>query len=363
VSVILDVDPDVYRLGYGDPEALAFLERAAAARGGALNRHPGVRIGLLVVDQQTVVFAPTPLVIEAGPRRRDTPNAIIVGATPERLATDLGQGPGGLRDRIVGLDRVEPGQVERVQDDLKRNPPRRFDITRLERVFNAHFEFVEFELRGTAIHRREVPIPSELMGLAGDEQVRRLLKASFRVVDTEDALSGGHLEKKRRLIAKAYLKQLKGYGSVVLRSNKEKFLADVDGLRRDVEAFQANVREKLQEAMDRKRARLRKTLLPGVLRRPPPDWTKAFGGKIERDMVERLLDEALERTFGTAETLVGEMDVKLVFKGVTYESLTDSQFIAIAKRALPGLDALHREWETARASTATPSSSPRPGTP
>jgi hypothetical protein len=348
ISVILDVDPEVYRLGYGESEALAILERAATARGAALNRHYGIRVGLLVVDDLTLVFAPTPLLIEAGPRRPDTPNAIVIGTLPDQVAAELGQGPRGLRDRTVGLDRVEAGQVDGVQGDLERNPPRRFDITRLERVFNAHFEFVEFELRGTAIHRREVPIPSDLMGLAGDERARRLLKASFRIVEAEDALSGEHLEQKRRLIARAYLKPLKGYGNVVLRTDKATFVSQVDGLKKDVDAFKERVREKLQAAMDRNRAALKRALLPTVLRRPPADWRKAYGGKLERDIVERLLDQALQQAFGTADRLIGEMDVKLVFKGVTYESLTDPDFIEIAKRALPGVEALHREWEAVR---------------
>src|SRR5207245_1238971 len=102
----------------------------------------------------------------------------------------------------------------------------RFDITRTERVFNAHFEFVEFELVGTAVHRREVPIPSELMGLAGDEQTRRLLKTSFRLVAPDDKLSGKHLEEKKALIARAFLKSIKGYGTVILRTEKDRFQSE-----------------------------------------------------------------------------------------------------------------------------------------
>lgn len=156
VSVILDINPEVYRLGYGNLEGLSLLEEAARQRNRALNRHAGIRVGLLIVDDATIVYSPTPLLIEAGPRHPDTPNAVLLGQPPATVAAELGEGPRGLADRTVGLDRVERGQIERVRADLVRNPPRKFDIAPTERVFNAHFEFVELELRGTAIHRREV---------------------------------------------------------------------------------------------------------------------------------------------------------------------------------------------------------------
>src|SRR5436309_1632414 len=47
VSVILDVDAEVCRLGYGEIEALQLLERTASCLGGVLQRQPGIRIGLL----------------------------------------------------------------------------------------------------------------------------------------------------------------------------------------------------------------------------------------------------------------------------------------------------------------------------
>ncbi len=46
VSVVLDMDPEVYRLGYGDPDALLMLEEAARRLERALNRQRGIRIGL-----------------------------------------------------------------------------------------------------------------------------------------------------------------------------------------------------------------------------------------------------------------------------------------------------------------------------
>ena len=62
-----------------------------------------------------------------------------------------------------------------VTNDLKANPPRKFDVARTERVFNALFEFVEFELHNTFLDRKKVQIPAEFLGLARDEHTKRLL--------------------------------------------------------------------------------------------------------------------------------------------------------------------------------------------
>jgi len=62
-----------------------------------------------------------------------------------------------------------------------------------------------------------------------------------------------------------------------------------------------------------------------------------------------MLDAELERTFGSAESLEQDMEVRLVFKGVTYESLCDQAFIATARKAIPTLDTLHAEYDAAKA--------------
>ena len=54
--------------------------------------------------------------------------------------------------------------------------------------------------------------------------------------------------------------------------------------------------------------------------------------------------------FGTAEKLIGKMEVKMLYKAVTYESLKDPKFVEVAKGAFPSLKRLLDE---SRAVTAT----------
>lgn len=55
LNVVLDADPEVYRLGYGDKDALETLRVAMTAKGLALARQAGIRIGLVIADQRMLV--------------------------------------------------------------------------------------------------------------------------------------------------------------------------------------------------------------------------------------------------------------------------------------------------------------------
>lgn len=352
VSVILDVDAEVYRLGYGDIEALVELEKAAHSLGTMVTRHEGVRVGMVIADEETLVYSPTPQLVEAGPRKLSTPNAIRLGPPPASVQRELGQGPKGIKDRRIGQDKATRADIEAVSTDLKARPPQQFDIARTVRVFSTAFEFVEFELRGTFIDRKTVAIPKHLSGIA-DEKTRKQFRQSFTILPPDHKLSGEHLQHDKKLIAKRWLRPIKDYGSVVIRSVKEDFLEQVEELRTAVTAFGDKVRSELQQEMDKQRAILCKALLPLVKRSPPRDWCRSDGSKPDANTLQQFLNEDLLKAFGSAETLVSEMQVKVVIKGVTWEMLTDEKFIDAAKEALPEFKSLYEEYEAARGSIHT----------
>ncbi|MSR58274.1 MAG: hypothetical protein EXS05_11460 [Planctomycetaceae bacterium] len=347
VSVVVDVDPEVYRLGYGDFSALQLLEKVAAELGTTLNRQPGIRIGLVIADDETLVYSPTPLLIEAGPHRTETPNAIRLGAPPQQIENELGRGPEGVRKQVVGLDKADIARISQVETSLKENPPQKFDVSRSVRVFNAAFEFVEFELSDTSVDRKTVPIPQHLSGIA-DERTREQLRTSYRILPPEHKLSGEHLKKDKELIAKKYLRNIPGHGNVVLRSRKSEFEQEVAKLRGTVEAFAESVRTDLQSAMDKTRETLTKSFLPLVKRTPPKEWCTSDGQKPDAETLRKFLDDDLKRAFGSAEQLIRQMDVRVVFKGVTYESLNNADFIYRARKAIPELADLYDEYDAAR---------------
>ncbi len=352
VSILLDVDPEVCRLGYGTIEAIELLQRTASELGHTLRHRPGIRVGLVVTGQATLVFAPIPLLIEAEAISVPRPNAIRVDATaldPSPAAASLKR---EAEDLILGSEPVDEVRLAEVARDLASNPPLKFDLARVVQVFNAQFQFVEFELSGLLISRMSAPIPSDLMGLAKDKETQRLLHSTFKLVRDDSKVSGEKIFAAKKRIADKYLIPLKGYGTVCLRVNKDTFQAEVEALRKHIEEFRHQVEQQLQSEMDDNRARLVKALLPAVCANPPERWTKFIGPKPSKSALKDHLVEELERSFGSAKDLITEMKANVLFKDVTYESLCDPRFIEVARKAIPSLRVLHEEHFAAKGEVA-----------
>ncbi len=356
VSVILDVDPEVCRLGFGTIEGLQKIRQAAAQAESLVCHHPGVRIGLLICDNTTLVFSPTPLLIEAGSNNPQRPNAILLGTPPDQLARDVGLGERPTIERVVGLDPIRPHQVDKVADDLKSAPPVKFDLARRVRVFTTRFQFVELEMSGCYISRKKVPIPSSLVGLARNRDVESQFHAHFNLVQqgqievkTEKGrtITERSLLTQRKGIEKSFLISLKGYGTVVLRANKERFMEAIEQLKSDVACYAKGATAQLQTQMDRSQEMLVDALFPSVKQNLPDSYTKFHGPSVPDACLRQYLEDDIAHAFGTANALVEDMQVKVVFKDVAYESLVDSSFLDIARKAMPEVEFLHDEYDAA----------------
>ena len=65
IEVILDADPEVYRLGF-TVEGITKLKSQAQTQHVGLRHQPGIRIAILIADEKALIYAPTPQLIEAG---------------------------------------------------------------------------------------------------------------------------------------------------------------------------------------------------------------------------------------------------------------------------------------------------------
>ena len=240
-SVTLDTDPEICRLGYGALEALDLLRPALASQGHPLQTQAGVRIGLIVADGDVLVFSPTPKLIEAGSISDEKPNAIrITRAGPEELAFAC-----GARDtdvlgltQEVGLKAVTEEALAQARADLDENPPRKFDLVRLERVFNYKLEFVEFSIEGCRLNTRVVSLPPEILGLA-EKDLQERLRNTFRIFEggadfifeidnPDDSQHKINSQKNTFREAKELrrkLKSLGSYGNLILKRHKPPFEA------------------------------------------------------------------------------------------------------------------------------------------
>jgi len=344
VQIILDPDPEVSRLGLGESSALKLLHEMAIEIGAELLQQQGLRVGLIITDETTTIFAPTPLLIEAGGRPGERRNAIRL-ETPAPAPSDAGS-DADLSDLNLIVSRIEKADVKKACADLEANPPAKFDLARKVRVFNSRIEFVEFKVQGAALSRKTVPIPADLMGFA-EPRAQKLLRSSFQLIEKNTELSGERIGRLRHFIAKSFLVQLPKYGTVVERARKAEFIAAIDTLERYIRRFEKFQKKHLQEAIREKCELVISALAPGVIANPPTRWKRKLGDNPTDDAIRQMLRREVEAMFGSAESLFNAMEMKLIFKGVTYELLYDTEFVRIAQEKIQSFRDLHEEFEAA----------------
>jgi hypothetical protein len=351
VSVILDVDPEICRIGYGSLEGLAIVQAAAAGLGEAVGQEPGIRICVVIVDEETFVFSPTPRQLEAAPgdpapfsSTQPQANGIVLGNPPVTLERELGAGPDGPATRTLGIEALDHKKLEAISQDLQRNPVKRFDLSRAVNVYNARIQFVELKVTGCRLSEHTARLPPHLLHvLKKNPHLSKKIEKSIRLLDDTDELvndpklSQETVFKRRDAIAEKYLHSVTGIGSIIERAKKSEFAKDVEELKAEVVKFAERVREKLDARFRHTAHELAGEILDEVIADIPAQWRRRIGNPPDREHARWLIIDDLLRAFGDPAKKVSRMTVDTVFKDVTYDMLKEPEFRAEVARCFPDL--------------------------
>ncbi len=346
IAVTLDVDPEVCRLGYGTLAALEEVKAALASTGQRLGTTDGLRIGLVISDGQTLVYGPTPLLIEAGATAPTKPNAILLRDAPSdalAAACGLGQGLEAHLFQEVGSDYVNTATVEAARRDLEEKPPKRFDLARVERVFNYELQFVEFKVEDFSLDRRSISLDPGWLGLS-DLELKNRFRNSFKLFEKGEGMeveinipqnigylgdpgpqkvSEATIHDLTRELRKDFLIPLGHYGSVIRKRDLDLFQSCIDELKAFLGLYSQAVSKRLDAELGETQRRLLENLVPDLVRNPPKDWSlRAFNGKPDEARIRELLAEGLQAAFGKVrKDFVPKVTV--VFKDVTYTTIVE----------------------------------------
>ena len=364
-TVIVDLDPEVYRLGYGTEEGLRALQALAALQHLELRQQPGLRVG----HQQTLVYSPTPLLIEAGSTSEEKPNAVVITRGADSTASLLracgavgstDQATPAPQDAEIGRAPATPQQVDQSLNELKEVPPKKFDVARIERVYESKIQFVELELTGYKLSAKRVNIPNDLL-VGEDEAFHERLRNSFLLLQGEQTIkvevpeldpesrepkrdkagqevkkqwSEADLEKQRKALYKDFLINVPRFGQVIMRRHRQKFDGRVALLRAQIVAFNTAVQAALQQKLEGAVDALALMLLPRIKAQIPQRYDRMLvtNHPSDEDLLA-ILKHDLADSFGSS-TEVFKPDLRCVFKDVTYESISDNHFRDALAKAL-----------------------------
>ena len=363
IRIIVDPDPEVCRLGYGDIEGVEILKAAGIPVFGAI----GLRIGIAIIDTEAWTFAPTPLAVERHPDA-SMPNAIrlnpgqakeiLLALIPEEQSiSDAEADPPPAPE--IGNAIISESQIEQAKQNLKERPPQKFDLSRKVRVYQSMLQFVEVSLKGCYVGRNKVQLPQELFNLGGDDDFKKRLSSQFSLMDADDLAvefdRGGKKIKVTLASIQLRVKKLRDdfivslgerLGNVRLRSNKDRFESDQNSIRAEIDEFKKHAEKAIEAGIKKSKDVLIATFQSRIKESLPQQLLNQIGGDSPTDtQIELYLTGILDRAFPNQSSLLDHMQLDVIYKDITYEMLNEVEFQTTVREKFPLIewDLLYRE--------------------
>lgn len=353
LTVTLDFDDRVMRMGYGDIGAVTLMLEA----GISVNSSPGLRTALVAVDNEGYIFTPTALYLEAEPSDGAVSNAMRMSSeqisqalarlSPAAKAIAVAQAKTPEAKQQIEAFTVDVvsapitvAKLAEVKTSLKEVPPVRFDLTRQVRVFEPYLQYVELHLSGAAIQRHRMAIPLSIQKLGGSKDLESRLRTTFELIEKGSNLSSKPLEDALNEIRKNFTPSLgKDHGRVVLKAAKPYLVARLTEFRTKLEAHQKAVEADLQKHLDTSREQIVAYYLARVIEAKPDALIgQSLNGEISEAAAKKWLHGELDKVFPRAESLIQEMRLDERYKDVTFETLNREDFLESVKDAFPNVD-------------------------
>jgi len=379
LTVCIDCDERVLRMGYGDLEAVKMLREA----GIAVNHFPKLRSALCIVDKEGYSFTPTALYLEAE-LGIESCNAIRLspGQVSEALKkfhgfmeskTAMVSGRVSPQEEIliaeserkevcyaseelssettISLKTVDEKQLSEIEHSFQVAPPVQFDLARQVRVFESYIQYVELKLRGAALQRQRISIPERLQQLGQDKEMEGRLKTTFELIEKSSDLSSQQLEQELKKIRDIFTRSLGvDEGRVILKSKKKDIEERLNALREKLEEHKKAIQNELNESIKKAVEQVSNHYL-NIAKTNLPDEIKGIFPE-EKIPDEKILDwikSEINKKCPNIEHIIKAMSLEVQYKDITYETLNKAYFIEKIKDAFPLIDwgALYNEFTAA----------------
>jgi hypothetical protein len=363
LTVTLDIDEWVLRMGYGKLEAIQKLQDANIV----ISHSPQIRGGLLIVDDQGFSFTPTALYLEAENNNPDAYNAIrltseqvkeaLARLSPVAKCIAIAQAKTQeekqkLKEISVDIPSkpLEQSRLEEVSKSIKEVPPVEFDIARQVRVYSSYLQYVEISLTGAAIQRHKLVIPKELqMFGVNNKEIENRLRTTFDLLDKSSSLSSKTLEDELNKIRDDFAPSLgKNHGRVLLQSSKKLFKERIAEFETKLKQHIDDVKKSLETELDNSKSVIAEYYLPFVKNAKPDSLSASFMGEPTDDKIkEWIKGEFLDSAFPKLDKLTMKLNVS--YKDVTFETLNQNDFLEAVKKAFPyeNWDKTYQEFQAA----------------
>jgi hypothetical protein len=350
ITVCLDFDERVLRMGFGTLEAVKLLRNS----GIEVRTTTGLRTGILIVDDGGFIFTPTALYLEPDEASTHAPNAMrltrdqaqqaLARLSPAAKMIAMAFAPTVAEKERIAEQAVEiaseviPSKfVDEVSNSLEQAPPVQFDVARQVRVFTAYLQYVELKLTGAAIQRKRITLPS-ILHLGANKEIQDRLKTTFDLVEKDARFSSKLLDDELNNIRAVWTRVLGArHGRVVLKANRPHLEERLAELREKIEKHQEAAEAELQAALNRSCEQIIDFFVQPIVENPP-DRMRGQVIRWDEAAARSWLASELTKVFPDASKLLGRIKLEERYKEMTIETLDDEHFLASVKAAYPLID-------------------------
>lgn len=339
VWAIIDPDPNVVRLGYGNLDGMKLLHD------GDVNVHVarGLRIKFLRVDDTALLVTPLSAILEQNENRvtnavsisTDEASRIIKALFPDALKIFspkmLVQSEAKSELTSNALTEFE---VKRAEQDLKKNPPIAPDLARKLRVLNSRFQFVELKFKGSKPSQRKLSLEAADLGV--DPTEFKNLGGTWKVLEADDEMSKeiSALEAELKTVRDNYLIPLKGFGHVILGERRPEFDNEMDSFKKKVTSTCSQMNEKVSQQLKSSCERLKGLLVENFSKRIPPNIQKLnLPSDLQKKQIENTVKSTLEKRFPKAEAVIGAIEVDWTIYNISEQIMSKAGFAESVKKA------------------------------
>ena len=347
ITVCLDLNEGVFRLGYGDIKAVETLRNSKIK----LNSSSGLRAGIIIIDNFGYMFTPTALLLEAD-EISDAPNAMRLlesQVTEVRIRisekerevvaqkAETKKERERIRHQVVEIEskEVQDSEIQEVKENLKKNPPAVFDLSRQVRVFSTYLQYVEISFTGVRIQRRRIPIPQGLFTENATEELNDKLRTTFDLIKKNDEFSMNHLVKKLNDTKKKFTCFLDKKSRVILKEKKLEFDNEISEIEKKLTDYKKDIVQKLDEELDESKKQILEHCVPILQKKPSMKLTYCMPNQYGEEEIKKWFEREVFKVFPKADELCEKMKLDVVYKDITFETLNDEVFISKIKKGFP----------------------------
>jgi hypothetical protein len=362
VTIIIDYDEAIFRLGYGDHEAIEILKES----GIELRKESGLRISALVIDDKGWILHQSPMAVE----NPDAPvrNAMVLSAEQVKEVcaaagiqdepsdrSSISPEPSAESERIeIGRAPIPEAEYSTIKKAINSNPPQAFDLQRQVNVYTANLQFVDIELTGGRVESRTIRLPANLQKqlFSNNDEVDSRLKASYKLIDSPQLKGLDEIRKDVEELRK-YTRQLnKRLGRVILTAKKDRFQKRQQELEEKILSWKKDAKAVIKSEIDKSINELAKALAPLVIENPPIELESVIVGEPTKKQAIDFIKATLYRVAPDPSKLVDDMKLHCIFKDVTYEMLKNEEFQGLIEEFYPDLKSrIMQESSAAKART------------